>query len=325
MSPAKTDKQVAVLGASGIGKHHAKWWALEGADVCAIAGSTEATVCKTAAGLQELFGFSGRGYGSVEALLERERPDIVDVCTPPSLHFKHCRMALEAGCHVLCEKPLVYDASLDGAMLLDQAQELYHLAEERSLLFGVCTQYSTGARRFLDLWTKRYPQDSLREFTGHLESPARGREPDPLRIWVDLSPHTISMLLEVIPGAEVQWDTLRIRFDGYEARADLTVLTQTGAAVQCTLIARNTLQPPMNVRRCVLNRYAFDVEGATNEQGQYCADICTRDGSVRCPDMMHQAIGDFLRGRPPATERNTLANMDIMLRILKSAGETPAR
>ncbi|MCC6694666.1 MAG: Gfo/Idh/MocA family oxidoreductase [Candidatus Hydrogenedentes bacterium] len=325
MSPAKTDKRVAVLGASGIGKHHAKWWALEGADVCAIAGTSEASVCKTAAGLQELFGFSGRGYGSVEALLERERPGIVDVCTPPSLHFEHCSMSLKAGCHVLCEKPLVHDASLGGAALMDQAHELYRLAEERGLLFGVCTQYSTGARRFLDLWTKRHPQGTLHKFTGHLESPARGHDPDPRRIWADLSPHAISMLLEVIPGAAIQWDTLRIRFDGYEARADLTALTQAGAAVQCTLIARNTLQPPRNVRRCILNGYAFDVEGATNEQGQYCADIRTRDGSVRCPDMMHQAIGDFLRGRPPATKQNTLANMDIMLHILESAGGTPAQ
>ena len=28
--------RVAVVGASGIGKHHAKWWALEGADVAGL-------------------------------------------------------------------------------------------------------------------------------------------------------------------------------------------------------------------------------------------------------------------------------------------------
>ncbi|MCC6486143.1 MAG: Gfo/Idh/MocA family oxidoreductase, partial [Candidatus Hydrogenedentes bacterium] len=248
-----------------------------------------------------------------------------DVCTPPHLHFEHCRLALEAGCQVLCEKPLVFDDSRDGTTLLGKAQGLYDLAEDRGLLFGVCTQYSTGARRFLDLWNKRFPQETLREFTGHLESPARGHEPDPRRIWVDLSPHSISMMLEVIPGAEIQWDTLQTHFEGYEARADFSVLTPEGGAVQCTLLTRNTLHPPMNVRRCVLNRHAFDVEGATDEQGHYCADIHTRDGTVRCLDMMHQAIRDFLRGQPPASKRNTLANMDIMLRILAPAGGTPAR
>ena len=325
MSPANPEKRVAVLGASGIGKHHAKWWALEGAEVCAIAGTSETSVCKTAAALQELFGFAGRGYASVETLLERERPDIVDVCTPPALHFEHCRLSLEAGCHVLCEKPLVYDSSFDRSSLLDQAGHLYRLAEERDLLFGACTQYSPGARHFLSLWTRRHPYDRVSEFTGHLESPARGQEPGPRRIWVDLSPHTISMLLEVLPEAEVLWDTLETHFEDYEARANVRAQAADGGAVRCTLIARNTHQPPLNVRRCVLNGYAFSVEGATNEKGHYCADICTPDGVVRAPDMLHQVVRDFLQGRAPASMRNTLANMDIMVRTLESAGGRPAR
>ena len=33
--------------------------------------------------------------------------DFVDICTPPALHFEGIKSALERGCHVLCEKPLV--------------------------------------------------------------------------------------------------------------------------------------------------------------------------------------------------------------------------
>ena len=52
-----------------------------------------------------------RWYGSAEALLAAEKPDFTDVCTPPALHAPIARAALEAGCHVLCEKPLVLSPS----------------------------------------------------------------------------------------------------------------------------------------------------------------------------------------------------------------------
>ena len=52
-----------------------------------------------------------RWYGSAEELLSAEGSlDFVDVCTPPWLHVPVSRAALEAGCHVLCEKPLALSA-----------------------------------------------------------------------------------------------------------------------------------------------------------------------------------------------------------------------
>ncbi|ALN75506.1 Gfo/Idh/MocA family protein [Aureimonas sp. AU20] len=42
----------------------------------------------------------------VETLLRRDDLDIIDICTPPDSHFDLCRRAIEAGKHVVCEKPL---------------------------------------------------------------------------------------------------------------------------------------------------------------------------------------------------------------------------
>ncbi|MDM9645400.1 Gfo/Idh/MocA family oxidoreductase [Rhizobium sp. S163] len=41
-----------------------------------------------------------------EAMICRADLDIIDICTPPSSHFDLCRKAIEAGKHVICEKPL---------------------------------------------------------------------------------------------------------------------------------------------------------------------------------------------------------------------------
>jgi len=45
-------------------------------------------------------------YGSLTELLEKQKPDIVHVCTPPSVHLANVLEALEVGCHVYVEKPL---------------------------------------------------------------------------------------------------------------------------------------------------------------------------------------------------------------------------
>src|SRR5262249_53599625 len=54
-----------------------------------------------------------RAHSSFSDFLERERDiDVVSVCTPNGVHAEHTIRALQAGYHVLCEKPLaitIYD------------------------------------------------------------------------------------------------------------------------------------------------------------------------------------------------------------------------
>jgi predicted dehydrogenase len=46
---------------------------------------------------------------SPQELIARDDIDLVDVCTPSHTHFELAWRALEAGKHVLCEKPVAYD------------------------------------------------------------------------------------------------------------------------------------------------------------------------------------------------------------------------
>src|SRR6185436_3442744 len=48
-------------------------------------------------------------YASHRDLIARDDVDLVDVCTPSHTHFELAWAALEAGKHVLCEKPVAYD------------------------------------------------------------------------------------------------------------------------------------------------------------------------------------------------------------------------
>ncbi|NIA13777.1 MAG: Gfo/Idh/MocA family oxidoreductase [Nitrospiraceae bacterium] len=315
----KARPRVAVIGASGIGKHHAKWWALEGADVCAFAGTSRESVAKTHAALENLFGFQGSGYDSIDAMLDAESPDIVDICSPPPLHYAHARAMLEAGCHVLCEKPFVYDPQLDRGTLLAQARELLDLAQAKNLRLGVCTQYSTGGRMYNEIWNEHRGDETVTFYHGHLESPAKNRAPDPVRVWVDLSPHPISVMLKAAPDGTVAWDTLRTAFEGYEASAEFDVMRPGKPPLQCVIVTRNATEPPLNVRHFRYNDFEFAVEGENNAEGIYCARIDTPCGRYLKRDMMHQLIHDFLSGHLAAQAEESLHSLDIMLRILDTA------
>ena len=66
-------------------------------------------------------------YGSYAQMMTDSEVDAVYIATPNSLHYENCRMCLEAGKHVLCEKPFT--------LCVDQAEELYELAEEKGYTF----------------------------------------------------------------------------------------------------------------------------------------------------------------------------------------------
>ncbi len=46
-------------------------------------------------------------YDNADEMIDKTRPDIVSIITPPAQHFEHCQIALKQGCHVFCEKPFM--------------------------------------------------------------------------------------------------------------------------------------------------------------------------------------------------------------------------
>ena len=68
-------------------------------------------------------------YADYREMLDRERLDVVHICTPNVSHFEIARYAMERGVSVLCEKPL--------AFTLEEAEELVRLAERHGVRHGV--------------------------------------------------------------------------------------------------------------------------------------------------------------------------------------------
>lgn len=66
-----------------------------------------------------------KSYDSYEALASDPEVEAIYVATPNTMHDAHCKLCLEHGKHVLCEKPFTTEPG--------QAEALYRLAQDRGL------------------------------------------------------------------------------------------------------------------------------------------------------------------------------------------------
>jgi predicted dehydrogenase len=99
--------RVAILGAGMIGEVHRRAALLAGADVVGVLASSP----ERSRAVAEAWGVE-RAFGSIDEVAGSD-VDAVHICTPNSSHVPYAVQLMEAGKHVLCEKPL--GVSLDDA------------------------------------------------------------------------------------------------------------------------------------------------------------------------------------------------------------------
>src|SRR5215471_847008 len=103
MSQEQRRERVGIVGA-GIGKAHARGYQAlsERWDLTAICDIDQARADDFA----DEFSVPGV-VSDLTELCRMDDLDVIDICTPPGLHFEHIQQVLAAGKHAICEKPLV--------------------------------------------------------------------------------------------------------------------------------------------------------------------------------------------------------------------------
>jgi predicted dehydrogenase len=113
-----------------------------------VDGGEILAVASRSAGRAEAYGDRfgvPRRYGDYAALAEDPEIDVVYVATPQSRHVQDTLMLLEAGKHVLCEKPLALNA--------DQAREMVEMARGRGLFLmeAIWSRFLPTYRHLVDV------------------------------------------------------------------------------------------------------------------------------------------------------------------------------
>jgi predicted dehydrogenase len=193
--------KAGVVGIGFIGVAHVEALRRLGVDVVGVVGSTPERARSKAesAGLPAV-------YDSVETLVEDPDIDVIHIASPNHAHADQVRLALDAGKHVVCEKPLALD-SADTADLVARAAE-------SNLVNAVCfnirfypanhqamAMVASGAIGVPRLITGSYHQDWLlleTDWNWRLQPEEGG----PLRAVADIGSHWLD-LTSFISGKKV--------------------------------------------------------------------------------------------------------------------------
>jgi predicted dehydrogenase len=111
--------KVAIVGCGKIADAHA--WAIQDIKDCQIVGVCDKEELM-ARQLFERFPVGGY-YADLQELLDKARPDVVHITTPPQSHLPVARQCMENGCHVYVEKPFTLDTR-EAIDLIDLASAL---------------------------------------------------------------------------------------------------------------------------------------------------------------------------------------------------------
>lgn len=167
--------------------------------------------------LKARFGSDIEPYNDIAQMLERAKPDVVHIVTPPQTHFPLARQCLLGGANVYVEKPF--------ALSEREASELLELARSRGL--NACAAHQVLFQRAGQLYQTYLPM--IGEII-HIESyfsfkPVR-RRPDggtPLSAvdqLIDILPHPVYLMLSALErtGSDAELTALDVAPEG-EVRA----------------------------------------------------------------------------------------------------------
>ena len=99
---------------------HEAWSRIPEVQIVAVCDQAE----ERARAIQEQFGIANR-YTNWTEMLDREKPDFVDIITPPATHEEICAYASRRAIHIICQKPL--------APTMEEATRMVETAEAASV------------------------------------------------------------------------------------------------------------------------------------------------------------------------------------------------
>jgi len=178
--------RIAIFGARGIGKTHARIFHSLGAQVCGVLGSSSESAHEAAAALRDSFGIKAKSYSQLNALIDEAKPDAVSICTPAHLHFDQIISAFDHNLAVFCEKPFFWYQGITADQL-EKGLTVIQMHPNRRFFINTSNAYFLQKVQPEIKSQKDIESFSFRFYTQGVNKGCN--------IAVDLLPHAFSLLL----------------------------------------------------------------------------------------------------------------------------------
>ena len=187
-----------IIGATGIGRHHARIFSSLGVEISGIVGKTQSSVKKTANLIEQSYGFLPKALSSISDISGDKKVKSVSICSPTELHFSHIDFLLDKKVCIFCEKPLFWNWDLDLSVALKFLDKI-------SKTNNACLVTNNSSAYYVRC-LKLPSKISSFSFDFHTRGNNKFKN-----IAVDLLPHTFSMLYELLGEQEItKYDVFKI-------------------------------------------------------------------------------------------------------------------
>jgi UDP-N-acetylglucosamine 3-dehydrogenase len=173
--------KTAVVGVGSMGQHHARIYdQLEGSDLVGVS-DLDINLARSIADRYDV-----PAYEDYREMLEKEKPEAVTIAVPTIKHEEVVSDALEAGAHVLVEKPI--SATIEeGQRLIKKAE-----AEKRQLMVGHIVRFNP-ATQLLKEKLQAGELGRIYQIVSRRVGPFPARIRD-VGVIVDLAPHDLDLM-----------------------------------------------------------------------------------------------------------------------------------
>lgn len=244
--------RAAVIGVGAMGRHHARVYdemsSVELVGLCDLDPALSRTLSRR---------FNTSSYTDYRAMLAETRPHLCSVSVPTQAHCQVTLDALDAGCHVLVEKPIAATLQ-EGQRMIGKATEL-----DRVLAVGHVERFNPA---IIELKNRLDAGEAGQIFQIH----ARRVGPFPPRVRdvgvvVDLAPHDLD-IMRYLTGSEAQRLYAETERQIHTAHEDLfTGMVRFECGVLCVLDI-NWLTPT-KIREI----------SVVGQRGMFLANLLTQD------------------------------------------------